>query len=195
MTRASILASVAAAVMLAGCGAQKPVTRTVPGLTFGKLVELPRGYGVKCPAAMQARHSGSGNGASMLVNSAGVQLVTAALRFSDAGAAQRAYAASISPQTQRCYADGFVAELIRRYDVKVRRVQTRPWKVDSRIGDERSGTRVSVVIAGGRRDVTVSAASAAIRIGSALSIEQSIDLTALGSRAGAPDLRLVAALS
>jgi hypothetical protein len=61
MTRSSILAFTAAAVMLAGCGEQKPVTRTVPGDFLGyKLAELPRGYGVKCPAAMQARHSGSG---------------------------------------------------------------------------------------------------------------------------------------
>jgi hypothetical protein len=33
---------------------------------------------------MRARHDGSGDGASMVVNEGGVQLVTAALRFSDA---------------------------------------------------------------------------------------------------------------
>jgi hypothetical protein len=56
MTRSSILAFTAAAVMLAGCGEQKPVTRTVPGDFLGdKLAELPRGYGVKCPAAMLGR--------------------------------------------------------------------------------------------------------------------------------------------
>ena len=197
MTRARTLAACAAAVALtAGCGAQKPVTRTIPGDFLGyKLVQLPRGYGIKCPSAMQARQRGSGEGASMLVDADGVQLVTAALRFDDAAAAGRAYAASISPEAQRCFADGFVAELTRRYGVKVRRVRTGPANVDPQIGDERSATRVSVVIAAGRREATLSVDSTAVRIGSALSIDQAIDVTALGRRGGEPDLQLAAAVS
>ena len=196
MTRISILALAAAVVLLAGCSAHKPVIRTVPGDFLGeKLAQLPRGYGIWCAAAMQARHSGSGAGASTLFNAAGLQLVAAALRFADAGAAQTAYAATISPQTRQCYADGFVAELVRRYGVKVRRVETGPSQVASRIGDERSGSRVTVVIALRGRDVRVFADSSAIRIGSALSISQVIDLTALGSSAREPDLELAQALS
>ncbi|MDA0160003.1 hypothetical protein OM076_07005 [Solirubrobacter ginsenosidimutans] len=194
MARLPLLAL--AVALLAGCGTQEPVTKTIPGDFLGyKLVQLPRGYGVRCPAAMRARHSGSGDGASMVVNESGVQLVTAALQFSDAGGAQRAYAATISPQTRQCYADGFVAELVRKYGVHVRRVGTGPSKVASQVGDERSGTRVSVVVAGRRRDVTVSADTAAIRIGSELSLDQVIDLTALGSRVRAPDPRLAEAVS
>jgi hypothetical protein len=194
MARFALL--VLAVVLFAGCGADKPVTKTIPGDFLGyKLVQLPRGYGVKCAAAMRARHGGSGDGASMVVNGSGVQLVTAALRFSDAGGARRAYAATISPRTRQCYAAGFVAELVRKYGVKVRRVSTAPSKVASQVGDERSGTRVSVVVAGRRRDVTVSADTAAIRIGSALSIDEAIDLTALGSRVRAPDPGLAEAIS
>jgi hypothetical protein len=141
---------------------------------------------------MRVRHSGSGDGASMLLGFTGVQLVTAALRFYDAGAARRAYAASTSAETQRCYADGFAAELVRRFHVTVRRVRSGPSPVGSQVGDEQSGTRVSVVIATGRRDVTVSADSIAIRIGSELSVSQVIDISALGR---APDLQLAAALS
>jgi hypothetical protein len=195
MTRASLPACAAALLLLAGCGAQKPVTRDIPGDFLGyKLADLPHGYGIKCPAAMQVRHKGAGDGASTMFNAAGVQLVSGALRFSDAGAAQWAYAATISPQARRCYADGFAAELVRRYHVKVRRVQTGPAKVGSAAGDERSASRVSVVIAAGRGDLTVFADSSAIRSGSALSINQVIDLTALGRAAGAPDLGLAQAL-
>jgi hypothetical protein len=144
---------------------------------------------------MRARHSGSGDGASMVVNESGVQLVVSALRFSDAGEAQRAYAASISPQTRECYADGFAAELIRRYGVKVRRVHTGPSSIASKIGEVHDATRVSVVVAARHGDVTVSAETTAVRIGSALSIDQIIDLTALGSRNRAPDPGLAAAIS
>jgi hypothetical protein len=196
MRRASIMGCIAAVVLLAGCGAQKPVIRDVPGDFLGnKLAQLPRGYGIRCAAAMQARHSGSGDGASTLFNRAGLQLVTSALRFRDAGTAQLAYAESISPQTQRCYADGFVTELVRRYGVNVRSVSTGPSKIASRLGDQRSGSRVTVVIAAGGRDVRVFADSSSSRIGSALSINQVIDLTALGDLARAPDLQLAQALS
>jgi hypothetical protein len=194
MARLSLLAL--ALALLAGCGAEKPVTKTIPGDFLGdKLVQLPRGYGVKCEAAMRARHDGSGDGASMLVNEGGVQLVTAALRFSDAGGAQRAYAATISPQTQRCYAAGFAAELSRRYRVKVRRVGTEPSKVTSDIGDEHAGTRVNVVVAGRHGDVTVSADTTAVRLESELSIDQVIDLGALGTRVRVPDPGLAEAVS
>src|SRR3954470_21786579 len=143
---------------------------------------------------MRARHSGSG-GAATLINFDGVQQMTSALEFSDADAARRAYAASISSQTQRCYADGVGAELVRRYGVKVLRVRTAPWKLDPTVGDERLGTRVSLVIAVGRRHVTVTVESAVVRIGSTLSISQFIDTTGLGQQEGAPDLRLAQALS
>jgi hypothetical protein len=194
MTRVSILACAAAAMMLAGCGAQEPVARPLPkGFLGQKLAHLPRGYGIKCEAAMQARKSGSG-GAATLINFDGVQQMTSALEFSDVDVARRAYAASISPQTQQCYAEGFGAELVRRYGVKVRRVRTAPWEMDSTVGDERSGTRVSFVIAVGRRDVTVTAESAVVRTGSTLGLNQFIDTTALGRREGTPDLRLAQAL-
>jgi hypothetical protein len=52
-----------------------------------------------------------------------------------------------------------------------------------------------LVIAVGRRDVTVTVESAVVRIGSTLSINQFIDTTGLGRREGAPDLRLAQALS
>ena len=180
----------AAAAVLAGCGAQTPVEHKIPNAIggFGRLFDLPRGYGVRCAEAMSARRSGDGNGVSVLVNGGGVQLATAALRFDDAGAAKRAYAASIGPRAQRCYANGFAAELARRYRVRVRRVETKPWHVD-RIGDEQSGTRVVVSLAGG---ATVHADTAVVRTGSALSFDQAIDISAA---ARAPDLRLVAALS
>jgi hypothetical protein len=185
-----LLVLAAAAAALAGCGAQEPVEHKVSGdfTGFSRLFDLPRGYGVHCAEAMSARRGGDGSGASVLVNGAGVQLATAALRFDDAAAAHRAYAASIGPQAQRCYAAGFAAELARRYRVRVRRVDTKPWHVD-RIGDEQSGTRVVVSLAGG---ASVHADTALIRTGSALSFEQSIDISAA---ARAPDLRLVAALS
>ncbi len=193
-----LFALVAAAAVLAGCGAQKPVEHSIPGDFLGfRRFDLPRGYGVRCADAMQARHGGSGDGATVVVNGDGVQLLTAALRFSDADAAERAYAASISPRARRCYADGFAAELTRRYRVSVRRVETQPWEVDP-IGDERAGTRVTVVLAGRRGDVTVHADTAVIRTGSALSFDQAIDISAAlegRARAGAPDLQLVAALS
>jgi hypothetical protein len=183
-----LFALAAAVAVLAGCGAQKPVEHKVPGGIggFSRLFDLPRGYGVRCADAMQARHDGDGDGVSVLVNGDGVQLATAALRFSSTAAAGRAYAASISPRAQRCYADGFVAELAHRYHVHVRRVRTRPWHVDP-IGDERSGTRVSVDL-GGR---VVHADTAVIRTGSALSFDQEIDVSALGGT----DLKLVEALS
>jgi hypothetical protein len=177
--------------VLAGCGAQKPVEHKVAGdfTGFDRRFDLPRGYGVRCDAAMRARRSGEGDGATVLVNRDGVQLLTAALRFSDDAAAARAYAASLSAQAGRCYADGFVAELVRRFRVRVVRVKTGPWKVDP-IGDERAGTRVTVVLAG---NVTLHADTAVIRTGSALSLEQAIDISAL--RRPALDLRLVEALS
>src|ERR1700742_2050802 len=181
MTRASIPAGIAALALLTACSAQKPVVRSVPGDFLGqKLAQLPRGYGIRCPAAMQARHGGAGDGAATLFDPAGRQLVTAALRFRDPGAAQRAGAAPISPEARRCYADGFVAELVRRYGVKVRRVETGPPQLTARLGDAHAGSRVSVVVAGERGDVTVTADSSAIRIGSALSLDQVIDVSALG---------------
>jgi hypothetical protein len=195
MTRVSMLACAIAAVILAGCGAREPVARPLPkGFLGQKLAQLPRGYGIKCDAAMKARHSGSG-GAATLINFDGVQQMTSALEFSDSDAARRAYTASISSQTQQCYVDGFGAELVRRYGVKVRRVRTAPWKLDPTVGDERSGTRVSLVITVGRRDVTVTVESAVVRTGSTLSINQFIDTTGLGRREGTPDLRLAQALS
>src|SRR3954447_8582263 len=143
MTRVSMLGCAVAAVLLVGCGAREPVARPLPKGFFGQgLAQLRRGYGIRCPAAMQARHSGSG-GAATLINVDGVQQMTSALEFADSDAARRACAASISAQTQRCYVDGFGADLVRRYGVKVRRVRTAPWKVDPTVGDERSGTRVS----------------------------------------------------
>jgi hypothetical protein len=194
MTRVWMLACAVAAVMLAGCGAQEPVARPLPdGFLGQKLAQLPRGYGIKCHAAMQSRHSGSG-GAATLINFDGVQQMTSALEFSDSDAARRAYAASTSAQTRQCYVDGFGAELARRYGAKVRRVRTAPWKIDPTVGDERSGTRVSLVIADGRRDVTVTVESAVVRIGATLSINQFIDTTRLGRREGTPDLRLAQAL-
>jgi hypothetical protein len=184
------LLPLAAVAVLAGCGAQQPVEHRIPGdfTGFDRSFDLPRGYGVRCAAAMSARRSGDGSGVTVLVNRAGIELATAALRFEDAGGARRAYAATISPRSRRCYADGFVAELVRRYHVRVRRVKIGPWHVDP-IGDERAGTRVTVMLAGG---VTVQADTAAIRTGSALSLEQSIDISAA---ALAPDLKLVEALS
>jgi hypothetical protein len=188
-------ALVAAAVVLAGCAVQKPVEHKVPGgafTGFSRLFDLPRGYGVRCADAMHARRDGDG-GSAVLVNGDGVQLVTAALRFSGTGAAQRAYAASISRQARSCYADGFVAELVHRYRVRVRRVQIGPWKVDP-IGDERHGTRVTVVLAGADGDIAVHADTAVIRTGSALYFDQDIDISPARPR-GAPDLRLVEALA
>jgi hypothetical protein len=191
-----LLALAAAAAVLAGCGAvQKPVEHKVPGGAFSgfnRLFDLPRGYGVRCADAMHARRSGDG-GAATLVNVEGVQLVTSALRFSDDAGAERAYVASISPQARRCYADGFAAELARRYRVRVLRVGTKPWKIDP-IGDERDNARASVVLAGAHGDVTVQADTAVIRIGSALYVNQAIDISAASPR-GAPDLRLVQALA
>jgi hypothetical protein len=190
-----LLAFVAAAVVLAGCGVQKPVEHKVPGgafTGFSRLFDLPRGYGVRCADAMHARRGGDG-GSAVLVNGDGVQLVTAALRFSDTGAARRAYAASIGTRARSCYADGFAAELVRRYRVRVRRVQIGPWKVDP-IGDERHGTRVTVVLAGADGDITVHADTAVIRTGSALYFDQDIDISPARPR-GAPDLRLVEALA
>jgi len=190
-----LIALAAAAAVLAGCAAQKPVEHKVPGgafTGFNRLFDLPRGYGVRCADAMHARRSGDG-GAAVLVNVDGVQLGTAALRFADDAAAERAYVASISPQARRCYADGFVGELVRRYGVRVRRVRTGPWKVDA-IGDERDGSRVTVVLAGAHGDVTVHAQVAVVRIGSAVSVAQEIDISAARPH-GAPDLRLVQALA
>lgn len=188
-----LLALAAAAAVLAGCGAaQKPVEHKVPGggfTGFTRLFDLPRGYGVRCADAMHARRGGDG-GAATLVSVDGVQLVTAALRFDDDAGAERAYAASVSPQVRRCYADGFAAELVRRYHVRVRHVQVGPSHVD-RLGDEQAGARVTVVLAG---DVTVHADTAVIRRGSALYLEQAIDISAARPR-GAPDLQLVAALA
>jgi hypothetical protein len=187
-----LFALAAAAAVLAGCGAQKPVEQKVPGGAFSgfsRLFNLPRGYGVRCADAMHARHSGDG-GSAVLVNGDGVQLMTAALRFSDDDAAKRAYAASISPGARDCYARGFVAELVDRYGVHVERVNQGPWKVD-RIGDERSGTRVTVVLQG---NVTVHADTAVVRTGSALSLDQAIDISAARPH-GDPDLKLVEALS
>src|SRR3954451_23554579 len=205
-----LIALAAAAAVLAGCAAQKPVEHKVPGgafTGFNRLFDLPRGYGVRCADAMHARRSGDGaggpvawhprrsgdGGAAVLVNVDGVQLGTAALRFADDAAAERAYVASISPQARRCYADGFVGELVRRYGVRVRRVRTGPWKVDA-IGDERDGSRVTVVLAGAHGDVTVHAQLAVVRIGSAVSLAQEIDISA-ARPPGAPDLRLVQALA
>lgn len=191
-----LLALAAAAAVLAGCGAaQKPVEHKVPGGAFSgftRLFDLPRGYGVRCADAMHARRSGDG-GAATLVSVDGVQLVTSALRFSDDAGAERAYVASISPRARRCYADGFAAELKRRYRVRVLRVETKPWKVDP-IGDERDNARASVVLAGAGGDVTVQADTAVIRVGSALYVNQTIDISAASPR-GAPDLRLVQALA
>jgi hypothetical protein len=186
-----LLALALAAAALAGCGAQKPVEHRVPGGAFSgfsRLFNLPRGYGVRCADAMHARHSGDGDGAAVLVNGDGVQLVTAALRFSDDDAARQAYAATIDPRSRRCYADGFAAELAHRYRVRVRSVRTGPWHVD-KLGDEQAGTRVTVVLAG---NITVHADTAAIRIGSAFYFDQEIDISAA---AQAPDLKLVEALS
>jgi hypothetical protein len=191
-----LFALLTSAVVLAGCGAAKtPVEHKVPGgafTGFTRLFDLPRGYGVRCADAMHARRSGDG-GAATLVSDEGVQLVTAALRFSDVSGAERAYAASISPQARRCYADGFAAELERRYRVRVRRVETKPWKIDP-IGDERDNARASIVLAGADGDVTVYGDTAVVRIGSALYVNQTIDISAAHPR-GAPDLRLVQALA
>jgi hypothetical protein len=112
--------------------------------------------------------------------------VTVVLRFADAESARRAYAATVSPQAQRCYAEGVAAELVRRYGIKVRRVQTRPVKVDSTTSDEESRSRLSIVVAAGRHDVTVSVESTTGRFGSVLSINQDIDMFALGRRGLAP---------
>jgi len=184
------LALVVVVAALAGCGAQKPVEHKIPGDFQGYTRwDLPRGYGIRCADAMSARRGGDGDGASVIVNRGGVQLLTAALRFSDTAAAGRAYAASVSARASRCYADGFAAELARRYRVHVLSVKTAPWHVDP-IGDERSGTRVTVGLAG---QVTVHADTAVIRTGSALSFDQAIDIT--GLERPAPDLRLVEALS
>jgi hypothetical protein len=71
----------------------------------------------------------------------------------------------------------------------------RPLPVASRLGDERSGARLSVVIVAGRHHVTVSADPSAIRTGAALSINQVIDLAALAGASRGPDLRLAQALS
>jgi hypothetical protein len=181
--------ALAVAAVLAGCGAaQTPVEHKVPGGIAGwdRLFNLPRGYGIRCAEAMSARRSGDGDGAAVLVNRGGIELATAALRFSDDEAARRAYAATIN--ARRCYANGFVAELVRHYRVRVHSVETKPWRAD-RVGDEQDGTRVTVVLAG---NVTVHADTAAIRTGSALYLEQSVDISAL---AKAPDLELVEALS
>src|SRR5262245_33560659 len=168
-----LLVLAAVAVAFAGCGAAgKPVEHKVPGgiAGFDRLFNLPRGYGVKCPAAMSARRGGDGDGVAVLVNRGGIELATAALRFTGDEAARRADAAAHGARL--CYANGFVAELVRRYRVHVHSVETRPWHVD-RLGDEQAGTRVTVVLAG---NVTVHADTAAIRTGSALSFEQSIDI-------------------
>jgi hypothetical protein len=182
----------AAAVVLAGCGGpREPVEHKVPGGAFSgfsRLFNLPRGYGVRCADAMHARRSGDGEGAAVLVNGDGVQLVTAALRFSDDEAARQAYAATVDPRSRRCYADGFAAELVRRYRVRVVSVRTGPWHVD-KLGDEQAATRVTVVLAG---NITVHADTATIRTGSALYFDQAIDISAA---AQAPDLKLVEALS
>ncbi len=188
------LALATAAVALAGCGAaQQPVEHKIPDAVAGsdRLFSLPRGYGVRCAAAMSARRSGDGEGVSVLVGRGGTELATAALRFSDDDAARQAYAATISPQSRRCYADGFAAELAHRYRVHVRSVQTRPQRVDG-VGDERAGTHVTVMLTGPRGDVTANADTAVIRLGSVLSLNQSIDVSAPHP---APDLRLVEALS
>jgi hypothetical protein len=180
---------VAAVVVLAGCGAaQKPVEHKVPGgiTGFDRLFNLPRGYGVRCAEAMSARRGGDGDGVAVLVNHDWIELATAALRFSDTAGARRAYTAAVNAAARVCYANGFVAELVRRYHVHVHRVETRPWHVD-KLGDEQAGTRVTVDV-GGR---VVHADTAVIRTGSALSFDQSIDVSALGGT----DLKLVEALS
>src|SRR6187397_428376 len=100
-----LLALATAAVALAGCGAaQQPVEHKIPNDAAGsdRLFSLPRGYGVRCAAAMSARRSGDGDGVSVLVSRSGTELATAALRFSDDDAARQAYAATISPQSRRC---------------------------------------------------------------------------------------------
>jgi hypothetical protein len=184
----------AAAVVLAGCGGtQKPVEHKIPNgiVGYDKLVNLPRGYGIRCAGAMSARRSGNGEGVAVLVNRGGIELATAALTFSDDDAARRAYAATLSPQSRRCYADGFVAELARHYRVHVRSVRTAPRQVDG-AGDEHAGTRVTVILAGPRGDVTVNADTLVFRLGSTLSFNQSIDVSAADL---APDLQLVEALS
>ena len=188
-----LLALATAAVVLAGCGAEKPVEHKVPNdiAGFDRVFSLPRGYGVRCAAAMSARRRGDGEGVSVLVSRGGTELATAALRFSDDDAARQAYAATISPQSRRCYADGFASELAHRYRAHVRSVQTKPQRVDG-VGDERAGTRVTVILAGPRGDVTANADTAVIRLGSVLSLNQSIDVSAAHP---APDLKLVEALS
>jgi hypothetical protein len=185
MTRASLSTLSAALAVLAGCGAHTPAVHSIPGSPSGKLVDLPLNSGIKCPAAMRARSSGTGD-AGMWASTDGLQLVTVALRFADAESARRAYAATVSPQAQRCYAEGVAAELVRRYGIKVRRVQTRPVKVDSTTSDEESRSRLSIVVAAGRHDVTVSVESTTARFGSVLSINQDIDMFALGRRGLAP---------
>jgi len=189
-----LLAVATAAVALAGCGAaQQPVEHKIPNDAAGsdRLFSLPRGYGVRCAAAMSARRGGDGDGVSVLVSRSGTELATAALRFSDDDAARQAYAATMSPQSRRCYADGFAAELARRYRVHVRSVRTEPQRVDG-VGDDRAGARVTVMLTGPRGDVTAEADTAVIRLGSVLSLNQSIDVTAAHP---APDLRLVEAIS
>jgi hypothetical protein len=86
----------------------------------------------------------------------------------------RAYAATVSPQAQRCYAKGVAAELVRRYGIKVRRVQTRPAKFDPTTSDEESRSRLSLVVSAGGHDVTVSVESSTVRSGSVLGINQDL---------------------
>jgi hypothetical protein len=58
--------------------------------------------------------------------------------------------------------------------------------VDSTTSDEESRSRLSIVVAAGRHDVTVSVESTTGRFGSVLSINQDIDMFALGRRGLAP---------
>jgi hypothetical protein len=183
--RTSLLTLCALLAVLTGCGAQEPVVHSIAGSRTGKVVDLPLDYGIKCPEAMRARSGGTG-GAGMWADTDGVQLVIASLRFADAESARRAYAATVSPQAQRCYAEGVVAELVRRYGIKVRRVQTRPVKVGAKTSDEETRSRLSIVVATGRRDVTVSVESTTARFGSLLAINEDIDMYALGRRGLAP---------
>jgi hypothetical protein len=188
MPKPHLMALSATLVMLAGCGSQGPVVHSIEGSSTGKLVDVPLGYGIKCPAAMLARGSGSeGTGvAGIWASTDGVQLASAVLRFGDVESARRAYAASVSPQTQRCYAQGVTAELVRQYGIKVRRAQTRPVQFDSTTNDEESRSRLSIVVAVGGHDVTVSIESSTVRTDTTLGLNEDIDMTALGRRGLAP---------
>jgi hypothetical protein len=139
---------IAALVVLAGCGASSPV---VPErLAPGTVMQLPRDYGIKCPAAMLARRGGVG-GSGIWTDADGGGLTIGALRFPDEESARRAYAATVSPQAQRCYADGVAAALAQHWGVKVRRMQTRPSKRDGPTTGETTNTPLSVVVAAERR--------------------------------------------